>query len=475
MKVITSFTLNWDLEIVDEQSYEYDGPVAECKGGGNNTHYENLERLYGVQADQAQVLGNYAKNTVLPAYAGYLQEAQGYGSQANQERAATQAAADSAAATSASKAGFVQHLDSLGINPADQRYSKELSKMGIQGAAQQAAGMSGAREQTRRMGMGYAQDAVALGMGTPTQAANAAAGAANSAAAAGNLYNQNQQAQANGISSAIRGGFDLYGAYKNGGFADGGLVRLKDGGYVHKGLMKPKGYAMGGIVRMGQQPVTPPPPAPGGPAPQDPTAGMVGGITKAATTGPGKQAVGKGLEEAGGMMGSDYVNAMGRGMQGGPGVGLEMDIYKQIAQDKVNSILPSVEGMATDVGTSAAAEAALAEGATEIGTQLATDVGAAAATEAGLAMGANVVPVIGQVVSAAMLAKTAGDALGWWADGGEVDGPGGPKDDAIPAMLSDGEFVMPVGAVKKFGLAKLEKMRQEGLQFEQELGIRRQA
>lgn len=57
--------------------------------------------------------------------------------------------------------------------------------------------------------------------------------------------------------------------------------------------------------------------------------------------------------------------------------------------------------------------------------------------------------------------------------GGEVDGPGGPKDDRVPAMLSDGEFVMPVGAVRKYGLDKLEKMRQEGLQFERQLGIGR--
>ena len=57
--------------------------------------------------------------------------------------------------------------------------------------------------------------------------------------------------------------------------------------------------------------------------------------------------------------------------------------------------------------------------------------------------------------------------------GGEVDGPGGPKDDRVPAMLSDGEFVMPVGSVRKYGLDKLEKMRQEGLQFERQLGIGR--
>jgi hypothetical protein len=57
--------------------------------------------------------------------------------------------------------------------------------------------------------------------------------------------------------------------------------------------------------------------------------------------------------------------------------------------------------------------------------------------------------------------------------GGKVSGPGGPKDDRVPALLSDGEFVMPVGAVKKYGLDKLEKMRQDGLQFEKQLGITR--
>lgn len=57
--------------------------------------------------------------------------------------------------------------------------------------------------------------------------------------------------------------------------------------------------------------------------------------------------------------------------------------------------------------------------------------------------------------------------------GGKVSGPGGPKDDRIPALLSDGEFVMPVGAVKKFGVDKMEKMRQAGLEFEKQLGIGR--
>ena len=37
------------------------------------------------------------------------------------------------------------------------------------------------------------------------------------------------------------------------------------------------------------------------------------------------------------------------------------------------------------------------------------------------------------------------------ASGGYISGPGGPRDDSIPAMLSNGEFVIQASAVKKFG------------------------
>jgi hypothetical protein len=45
---------------------------------------------------------------------------------------------------------------------------------------------------------------------------------------------------------------------------------------------------------------------------------------------------------------------------------------------------------------------------------------------------------------------------------GLVKGPGGPKDDKIPAMLSDGEFVMSAGAVQKYGVNTLEAMNAAG-------------
>ena len=45
-------------------------------------------------------------------------------------------------------------------------------------------------------------------------------------------------------------------------------------------------------------------------------------------------------------------------------------------------------------------------------------------------------------------------------EGGEVDGPGGI--DKVPAMLTDGEFVMSRGAVQKYGVSQLEAMNAAG-------------
>jgi len=42
--------------------------------------------------------------------------------------------------------------------------------------------------------------------------------------------------------------------------------------------------------------------------------------------------------------------------------------------------------------------------------------------------------------------------------GGKVSGPGGPVDDKIPAMLSDGEYVLPADTVKSVGVKKLDKL-----------------
>ena len=46
-----------------------------------------------------------------------------------------------------------------------------------------------------------------------------------------------------------------------------------------------------------------------------------------------------------------------------------------------------------------------------------------------------------------------------FADGGHVDGPGGPVDDKVPAMLSDGEYVVPADVVRAKGVEFFEKLK----------------
>lgn len=48
--------------------------------------------------------------------------------------------------------------------------------------------------------------------------------------------------------------------------------------------------------------------------------------------------------------------------------------------------------------------------------------------------------------------------LAGYARGGYVTGPGGPRDDRIPAMLSNGEYVLTAEAVRQIGIANLDKL-----------------
>ena len=59
-------------------------------------------------------------------------------------------------------------------------------------------------------------------------------------------------------------------------------------------------------------------------------------------------------------------------------------------------------------------------------------------------------PVVQQIAEMAM--KT---------NDGYVEGEGGPKEDMVPARLSDGEFVISAEAVDVIGIETLEKMHEE--------------
>ena len=98
-------------------------------------------------------------------------------------------------------------------------------------------------------------------------------------------------------------------------------------------------------------------------------------------------------------------------------------------------------------------------------------IGSAAGQFLGSGMGQSALGNLGGMVSSAagglgsMLSSAASTVLDFLADGGEptrkrgaIRGPGGPVDDKIPAMLSNGEYVLPADTVKAIGVKKLDKL-----------------
>lgn len=98
-------------------------------------------------------------------------------------------------------------------------------------------------------------------------------------------------------------------------------------------------------------------------------------------------------------------------------------------------------------------------------------IGSAAGQFLGSGMGQSALGSLGGMISSgagglgSMLSSAGSAIMSYLADGGEaprkrgaIRGPGGPVDDKIPAMLSNGEYVLPADTVKAIGVKKLDKL-----------------
>lgn len=454
--------------------YNSDGTRRLHKGGGGgSTYYANLDALYGEQTASARDLRNQSQKTFADMDS-LRNEARGYGSIANQDRAAATATADFRAQSDNAMRGMADDLYSMGIDPSDERYLRQMRAGNIQGAAGAASAATGARDRTEGLGFARMQDITSMGLGLPGQATSAYNSAGTMASNAGQMRLNEAQGNQTSVAGAVRGGMDLY-----------RFMEAADGGYVQK-------LAGGGIVGAMKGVQAPPPPVAS--APVRSNTAVIGQAAAPGLMAKGMpQAMGKGIQAVGQAANSPGMVAFGNGMAVPKGAdpavaefftSPDTVAYQMKAANDVNAALGTVE---TTNAAAAGAGAAEGAGAVAAGTEAAT--AAAAAETAGAAAAGGGLGAAGAAVGAAMpwigAAMLAGSVLGLFKDGGrvspgashrrggEVDGPGGPKDDRVPALLSDGEFVLPVGTVKKYGLAKLEKMRQEGLQFEKQLGIGR--
>lgn len=473
-------------------------------GGDGGVRYENLDRLYEMQANQGQQMMDFANKNVYPAFESMMDESKGVGSIANQEVAAGQAGADVQASIGQGKKQLSENLASMGVNPADPRYANTMAQMELEGAAMGASAQTGARDKTKQLGYARVKDAVSLGMGIPSDATSALNSAGSFASSAANMQAQGAQTQAmnQGNIAALAGRFL---------FADGGEVK------------SPSRLAVGGFP-MKNSIVAPPPPVTA-PVPSQGMS-MARGVTQSAMSpgrpGPltnaimGNSKIGEGgiksgalVEKAGEIAGSGNTSAFGQGMRLGKDAKGAIDAYQGAAEATASAANASAASGAAGAATGAeVAGASAAHGISAGGQQAAmlaaqeAGMGTLAAEGTGMAIASETAAGgiasalgAGSAVAAALPwvggAMLVGSALGLFADGGSVNkkrlavadgtkgggvsGPGGPKDDLIPAMLSDGEFVMPVGTVKLYGTDVLEKMRQDGLAHEKQIGIGRTA
>lgn len=422
------------------------------KGGGGGVKYDNLEVLYGLQAQQAQQMLDQANNVVTPAYNKMMESARGAGSIANQEEAAARAGAGVAAAQGGAKAQLEQDLSSMGVNPADQKYANTMASMDLAAAAESASAQTGARERTRQYGDARMKDVTAMGMGISSDAATALGNAANTAGGIANM--QQQQAAMN---AQARGNVAALGTR---------LLGFKTGGLVPR-------FARGGFMAPIQAPAAP---AAGGAAPAPSPVSTAGSALAA----PGK--IGTAIEGVGNMVGSNSVSSFGAGMRLGEAAKPAVDALSGAATAAGEQITGNALLAQEALGASAAEGAAAAAGAAEAAG--AATAGAEAATAAtAMKAGASLAGTLGAAMPWIGGALVIGSALDLFADGGQVGegdnsprdkrfadgskggltrGPGGPKDDLIPTELPEGGFVMPAGAVHLFGHERLESMRREG-------------
>lgn len=444
------------------------------KGGGGGAYYGNLDKLYDVQMQQAQQQMGIANQYTYPAMGAMYDMAKGYGSNANREKAATSAAADFAGAQASSDQALTDQFASMGVDPGSKAAISAMTKAHTAGAAADAAGRNGARTNVDNQAFARMQDFTSMGLGVSSNATSALANAGSTASTAANGKMQNAMNNTAGVAGAVQGGINLY-----------GMTQLADGGYVQK-------FARGGVV----QPINPPAPPAGAPANATSTANSVAGAAAMPTAKYGGKAVAQMATPSPMGLNPQVANSAGQAANtAGNGINAQAIATQQVDHALGNAgvdyglssnVAPAAEGIKAGAGAADAMGAgAAAEGATAAA-GAGEGITAAAGAAEGLGAGASALGAAMPWLGAAMLA---GSAFGLFADGGdvqaqgditpgadgqhggEVAGPGGPKDDKVPALLSDGEFVMPIGAVKFFGLDRLEKMRQQGLQYERQLGI----
>lgn len=426
-------------------------------GGGGQRPLEAEERNLLNMQSRVALQGIQGRERANLGYEGFVTRGRERGSVANQEAEAGRSLADATAAYGNAQRMRDTRMASMGVNPGDPRFARGRDAEGVGFAGQAAAGMNRARAGARAEGMQMEGAGLTGLAGNDPSAALSSMG--NTIRSAGERQVVADRTSAEGWGQLGMGA--MYGL-KNaksigegareiaGWFADGGLVpdvqHFANGGNVYD-------RAMGDMSAMRSQMPARGPAAPeGGGAMVDPISAtrVAKGLVDSAASAIAPTPSGTGFKMA----------ADGLGFKAGAGAGEMMGVGT------------AAEGAGLGLTAGADAAAMLGAGAAE-GTAAASALGAAGAALPWIGGGLMVGQALGLFADGGPvgIGRRASGGVAMNPRGGPVSGPGGPKDDKVPSMLSPGEFVLPVGAVRKYGLDRLEKMRQAGLEFEKERGI----
>lgn len=197
--------------------------MANKGGGSGSPYYENMDRLYGAQSRAAEFMLDQS----MPRLPGYMQNTQDMTTEAMSgalgNRLRDRAGADADAAAGNALNAMNQNLASYGVNPNSGLFAGQNRKLAVSNAANKTSAMNqaglAAEDMKWNRNAGALAQATGMGTGSMSQMSSAAGGYGGMAS------------QMAGQDAANAQGFGQFGAaMAKSAFADGGEVKLANGG-----------------------------------------------------------------------------------------------------------------------------------------------------------------------------------------------------------------------------------------------------
>lgn len=189
-------------------------------GGQASASQQQADQARTLEAQISQEQWDRYKSLYGPAEEEYLNESKNLGSQASQNKAAQQAAADVAGEFSRARE---QLANQPGVDPGSQEALQEKNRLNLAEAATSAAAQTGARQNVQQQGRAAITDALSLGKGLPAQAMTGLAQAGQGLQGSAQYWQGRGDATAAGFGK-LAAGITNTQAFKNfvGGYTPGG-------------------------------------------------------------------------------------------------------------------------------------------------------------------------------------------------------------------------------------------------------------